>query len=195
MSKFKKRIYDNSRRQSGSHETQLLILESLVELLVEKKGEEVSVSEIAKRSKVNPRTIFRFFKDKEGLQSATHLYLQSYLMDGAAQLEAHDFVDFARNVFLLFEENESKALAYVLSSFGQSARVLFRKELNRLMTKKIIEEYGIKLTSKTKGKIALILSLVNAKVWYELKTEHVLSGEEIEATIAWALEVLLDDLA
>lgn len=194
MGHSRKRIYDNSQRQLSSQETQLLILESLVELLVETKGAEVSVSEIAKRSGVNARTIYRFFRDKEGLQGATLLYIQSYLVDGAAQLDTLDFVEFGRHVIQLFEDNEAKSLAYVLSPFGQSARVLFRQELNRMMIKKIQAEYGIKLTKKSRGKLSLILGLVSAKFWYDLKTEHQIPGAEIKETIGWALKTLLTQL-
>lgn len=189
-----KRSYDNSSRSAKSSGTQLAIIEGLVELLAERRGGEVQIQEVAERTGINKRTIFRFFKDKKSLHEAMDEYLLSYLSAGTQQLATLNFVDFGRNAIRLFEENESITLAYVLSPLGEEARVLLRKKLNDLMVRKLAEEYKIKVTKKNFPKIAFIVNLVNARVWYGLRTEHDLSSEEIQDALGWALGKLVKDL-
>ncbi len=191
----KKRSYDNSKRATQSSKNQTTIVEALVELLAEKKGGEVQIQEIAEKTGLTTRTIFRFFKDKKTLHEAMDTYLMSYLNAGSRQLNELDFVDFGRNAVRLFEEHEAITLAYVLSPLGKDARELFRKKLNKLMISKITEEYKIKQTAENSAKMAMIANLVNAKVWYDLKSEHELSGKQIEETIGWGLETLLEALS
>lgn len=189
-----KRAYDNSARTARSSESQQAIISTLANLLAEKRGGDVQIQEIADRTGITKRTIFRFFKDKTTLLKALDNYLLGYLSAGARQLETYNFIDFSKNAIKLFEENEAVTMAYVLSPLGQEARLLFRKKLNQMMMEKILSERKIKRTSSTAGKIALVINLVNAKVWYDLKTEHSLSGKEIADALGWGLETLLKDL-
>lgn len=190
----KKRTYDNSLRSIQSTQNQLAIVEALVNLLAEKRGGEVKIQEIAEKTGMTERTIFRFFKDKKSLHEAMDKYLMSYLSAGTRQLDEYDFVGFGVNAMKLFQENEAVTLAYVLSPLGKEARDLFRKKLNQLMIEKIAKEKNLTVSEKNRHKIALIVNLVNAKLWYDLKSEHHLSGPEIEESVGWALESLLKNL-
>lgn len=190
----KKRTYDNSARTAKSSRTQTEIIEALVHLLAERRGGEVQIQEIADKTGITKRTIFRFFKDKKSLHEAMDEYLLSYLSAGTRQLDAFNFVGFGKNVIKAFEENQSISIAYVLSPLGQEARHLFRKRMNQLMMEKIAAEKNIKITKENFPRLALIVNLVNAKIWYDLKTEHNLSGNEIEAAMGWGLETLLKEI-
>lgn len=192
--KPKKRPYNNSTRTAKSSQTQLEIIEALVHILAEKRGGEVQIQEIADKTGITKRTIFRFFKDKKSLHEAMDQYLLSYLSAGIKQLGNYDFVGFGKNAIRTFEENEPITIAYVLSPLGQEARIIFRKKLNELMMEKIASEKKIKITKETVPRLALIVSLVNAKIWYDLKTEHQLTGKEVEEAMGWGLESLLRNL-
>lgn len=189
-----RRTYDNSGRSERSSDNQMKIIEALTELLAERRGAEVQVQEIADRTGMTKRTIFRFFKDKKSMHEALDQYLVSYLAAGAQQLTELNFIDFGKNAIKLFEENESITIAYVLSPLGHEARTLLRKKLNQLMIEKIAAEYKIKLTKANLPKLALIVNMVNAKVWYDLKNEHGLSNKEIQDAVGWGLESLLKKL-
>ena len=121
-------------------------------------------------------------------------YLLSYVSAGIKQLDAFNFVDFGKNVIKVFEENESITIAYVLSPLGQEARTLFRKKLNQLMMEKIAAERNIKITKENFPRLAMTVNLVNAKIWYDLRTEHRLTGKEIEDAMGWGLDALLRNL-
>ena len=186
-----KRPYNNSSRAETSEQTQKLIIETLVELLVERRGGEVRFDEISEKSKISERTIFRFFKDKQALHQATDEYLRSFLQSSIGQLEESDFLGFMTNAYKLFDKHENLTMAYLFSPFGNQARDIFRKKLNQLLMAKILKEQPHELTSTKKIRLALIVSLVNAKLWYDLKTDFGYSGAEIGEVLGWALKLLL----
>lgn len=190
----KRRTYDNSGRIERSSGNQLKIIEALVELLAERRGGEVQIQEIAERTGITKRTIFRFFKDKKSMHEAMDEYLVSYISAGSQQLIDLNFVDFGKNAVKLFEENEAVTIAYVLSPLGNEARTLLRKKLNQTMIEKISAEYNIKMTKANHARFAIIVNMVNAKIWYDLKKEHKLPAREIEEGLGWALESLLKNL-
>lgn len=193
-SKPKRRQYDNSSRAEKSEQTRKKIIETLVQILVEQKGGEVSMDELAKRSGITQRTIFRFFKDKRTLHESMDEYLVYYLKSGAEQMESLDFIGFAKNAFKLFDKHEALTTAYVFSPFGQEARVLFRKKFVQLMISKIAQETKITITPERRKRLALITSMVNAKIWMDLKSDFGFSGEDMGSSLDWALNLLLRHL-
>lgn len=188
----KTRAYDNTNRAAKSEQTEKLIIEALVELLVERRGGDVSMEEIASKTGITQRTIFRFFKDKKTLHQAMDNYLMSYLQASSEQMQTLDFVGFGKNAYVLFDRHESLTMAYLLSPFGKEARTLFRKKLNQTMIDKIAKEKNIELTPERLKRLALVTSLVNAKIWYDIKTDYGYSGLEMISAIEWALTTLLE---
>ena len=187
------RKYDNTTRAEKAARTQAAILRAYIELLVERRGEEVQIAEVARNCGITQRTVFRFFKDKKCLQEAMDAYLVNYLSAAGLQMETLDFVGFAKNVFKLFDEHENLTTAYVLSSFGQQARVSFRKKLTSVMIQKIQQEKKLDVTPERLKRLALITSLVNAKIWHDIKSDFGFSGAEMEDAVGWALKTLIDE--
>lgn len=190
-----KRQYDNTARAEKSKQTELSIVKTYVELLVEKRGGEVPLGEVAKRTGISQRTIFRFFEDKETLHAAMDNYLLSYLQASITQMSSLDFVGFAKNAFALFDKNEDLTTAYVLSPFGNKARELFRAKLSAAMITRIVNEKKIDLNDKTRKRLALVTALVNAKIWYDLKNENGYSGQDMAEALDWALTSLLEKVS
>lgn len=186
------RRYDNTNRSEKSTQTRKKIIETLVELLVEQRGGEVPIEQIAKRSEITQRTIFRFFKDKKSLHQAMDEYLLSYLQSSTEQMKSRDFVGFAKNVFALFDRHESLTMAYLFSPFGHEARVIFRKKLVQAMIGRIVQERNFSMNPERMKRLALIVTLVNAKIWYDIRSDFGYSGEQIGESIEWALNTLLD---
>ena len=105
-----------------------------------------------------------------------------------------DFIGFSKNAFILFDRYESLTLAYLFSPFGKEARLLFRKKLNQAMIDKIVREKNITLNLENRKRLSIITSLVNAKIWHDIKTDYGYSGAEISDTIEWALTSLLEKI-
>lgn len=191
----KHRAYDNTTRQEKVEQSQTKIIEAMVEFLKERKGGDVKIDELAKRTKISQRTIFRFFTDKTALMQATDQYLQSYLQASMSQVSEMNFMGFAKNVFSIFDRNENLVMAYMFSPFGQNARDLFRKRLNQLLLERLKSERNLGTITKDKEKkLALIVTLINAKLWYDIRTDFNMSGQEIGETVEWAISTLLDKL-
>jgi hypothetical protein len=62
------------------------------------------------------------------------------------------------------------------------------------MRVKILERKQIELTPENEKKLALIISIVNAKLWHDIKTDTGYSGVEIGQTVDWALSTLIDNI-
>ncbi len=188
------RVYNNESRVKKSEVAQKKIIETVVAFLVERKGGEVNMNEISKRSKISERTIFRFFKDKQALHEATNRYLQSFLKEGTEKLHELNVEGFAKNTFELFEKHESLLMAYLFSPFGQQARDIFRKQVKHELVQKIIKDRSMSLSGKRNARLQFAVALINARLWYEIKEDSHLSSTEIGEAASWALEVLLDRL-
>lgn len=190
----KTRGYNNESRKQKSEASRQTIIETLVKLLVERKGGTVTFEEIAKASGVSVRSVYRFFKDKETLHEAMDNYLFSYLSAGEEQLQALDIGGFGKNTFELFDKYENLTLAYLYSPFGLDARKMFRKKLNESMRTKILERRPINMTPENEKKLALILSIVNAKLWHDIKMDAGYSGVDMGPAVDWALRTLIDNI-
>jgi AcrR family transcriptional regulator len=190
----KPRAYDATSRKLKSDAAAQEIIETLVALLVKSKGADVSFKEISAKSKIPLRTIFRLFKDKEALHAATENYLGQIMTASVGELAKQDFISFATNTFGVYDRNEGLVLAYLFSPFGRQARDILRQKFNRLLLDQISKEHSIKPTSENQAKLALIVSLVNAKLWYDMKTDFGFSGLKIGSLVGWAVSALLKDL-
>lgn len=190
----KNSTYDNSSRLAKSKANQQLIIQTAVKLLVERRGGEFRFDEIAALTGLAERSIYRFFKNKEELYKEIERYLAVYLEAGNQQLATLSVVSFASNAYSLFDQNESLVLAYIYSPLGEETRRIFRKRLNQLLISKIEVEKGIKLNSEQIKRVALIVSLINAKVWHDIRSDFGFSGAEMKDPLEWAFNILISSL-
>ena len=190
----KKRAYDSGSRRARADEGKKRIVETLVALLVEKHGGEVTFKEIAKVSGIPERTIFRFYSEKAQLHSELDRYLASYIEAAVAQLGTMDVAGFAKNAFLLFDQHEPLVLAYLYSPLGREVRSLFRRKLNKLIEGKLRGEKPINTSITTTKKIALICSLINAEIWNDIRRDFSFSGADMGESVEWAIRALIKEL-
>ncbi len=192
--KLSKRVYNNETRLQKSEQSQKKIMQAVVEFLVERRGGEVNMAEVSKRSKISVRTIFRFFKDKQAMNEATDRYLQSFLKAGMDTLQELNIEGFAKHTFELFEKHEDLVMAYLFSPFGQQARDIFRKKVKQVMIQKIMIDSKLNLSASQAARLQLIVSLVNARLWHEIKQDSKLTSSEIGEAASWAIKTLLKNL-
>lgn len=186
-----KRGYDNAFRRRKSEENQKLIIDTLVQLLVEKKGGEVTFEAIAKRAKISERTIYRFFKDKAALHQEMGRYIATFLAEGYSKVNDLTVPEFGRYAFLTFDKYEPLVDAYLYSRFGYDARRAFRKRLNETVIKNIHEQKpGANDPEKVK-RLAFVASLISAQLWHDVRVDFGYSGDDMGETVAWAISTLL----
>lgn len=190
----KVRKYDNSSRTEKSNSNRQKIIENYVDLLVEKRGDEISLEELAERAGLSTRTLFRFFGDKKSLTQELEIYLETYVNRVANNLQIMTVEDFAEFAFQVFDQYESLILAYLYTNFGQQSRVLFRKKLNALLVEKIKAQIPLINNKEESQRIQLIISLINANLWADLRNVHNQSGSEMGKSMKWAVNILLKNL-
>lgn len=189
---MEKRHYDNASRRQKSLQNQKLIIETLVQLLVEKKGGEVTFEAIAKKAKISERTIYRFFKDKAALHQEMDRHLANFLAEGYDRLSELDIPDFGQFAFSLFDKHEPLVIAYLFSPFGYDARRIFRKRLNQAVIGKVVD-HNPKAADEDK-RLAFVASLVSAKLWHDIRADFGYSGVEMGPTVKWAISTLLNNI-
>lgn len=190
----KKREYNNSSRQEKADQTQKQIIETYINLLAEKRGAEVPIEELAKAASVSQRTVFRFFKDKKALHDSTDAHIQNYVHASLQKLESTDIFQFTRNAFNLFAEYENLMMAYMFSPYGVETRLIFRKRLNKILLDQILAFKKIKLSRLIETRLAVIVTLINVKVWYDIRSDFKHSTDEIGSAVSWSIEQLIKAL-
>lgn len=187
--KKRARAYDNTLRAEQSQRTQQLILETMVQLLVERRGGDVQIQEIAKKSGVSERSIFRLFKDRQAMLAAIDSYVTTFIQASMMKMQDKGIIDFAKDLFSIFDKNENMVIAYLYSPFGRQARGVMRRKLNKLIMEKLVAD-GKSPTPEDQSKYALIVSMINARLWDDMRTDFNLKGDEIGEAVAWAIRTL-----
>jgi AcrR family transcriptional regulator len=187
-----KRGYNNSKRSEKSLMHRQQIIELYVNLLVDGNGQDVPLQVLAKKSGISLRTLFRFFGDKETLNQEIDNYLTQYLTSASENLNKMNFANYAEYSFTVFEQYERLFKAYLYTDFGQKSRALFRKKFNSLLLEKIKNEEQ-KDSSERHLQELLIVSLINAHLWKDIKDSFGVSGTQMAPTIRWAVETLLQN--
>lgn len=187
----KPRKYDNTARAEKSNSNRQRIIENYVSLLVEKHGEDLSLEELAERANLSTRTLFRFFGDKKSLTRELETYLENYLIRVSGNLQIMSLEDFAEFSFKVFDEYERLILAYLYTNFGQQSRVLFRRKFNALLMEKIKSRIPENLTKEEQSRVHLIITLINANLWSDLRSVCGETGAEMGVTVKWAVGLLL----
>ena len=190
----KSRKYNNSTRSEKSNVNRQKIIENYVALLVEKRGDEISLEELAERSDLSTRTLFRFFGDKKTLTQELEKYLEQYVLAATINLEKMSFEEFAEYTYKLFDKYENLILAYLYTNFGQTSRVLFRKKLNAILLEKIKTQTNVKNNKDDLRKIYFIISLISGNIWADIKDNYNEKGEDMAATVKWAVKTLLSQI-
>ncbi len=190
----KPRKYDNSARAEKSNNNRQKIIENYVSLLVEKRGEEISLEELAVRADLSTRTLFRFFGDKKSLTRELETYLETYVTQVAGNLQVMTVEDFAEFSFQVFDQYESLILAYLYTNFGQQSRVLFRRKFNALVMEKIKAQIPLTTSKEEQQRVHLVITLINANLWSDLRNVYGETGAEMGKTMKWATSTLLNNL-
>lgn len=85
-------------------------------------------------------------------------------------------------------------LAYLYSPFGREARRRFRQKLNRVLVAKLREQRPDAKGPDLERRMAILCSLINAKIWLDIRDDHGFTGEEMGTAVEWALRTLIKAL-
>ncbi len=188
------RVYNNQNRAKSADASRKKILSAFIDLLVQNNGGDVEISRISAKSGVSQRTVFRFFKDKTSLHEAASEAIAAYLVRAQEDSKDKSVAQFTRDLFQSFDEVSKLTTAYVLSSFGQQARTIMRKKLNQILLERLKRDYAVQVNRENRDRLNFVVSLISARIWYEMRTDHALTGPQSGELVSWAIETLIRDL-
>ncbi len=189
--KKKARTYNTSVRNKKSEISRQKIIGVYINLLVSRRGQEISLDDLAKKSKVSVRTLFRFFGDKQSLHQELDIYLQQYQQAASIKLSQMSYEDYSSYLYKLFDEYEDLFRAYLYTNFGQTSRLILRKKFNKLLFDKLLTQIDRKFTPVQVKRLYLIVLIVNANIWIDMKDSFSVTGEQMSETIKWAVKTLI----
>lgn len=185
---------DTTLRQRHSELTRDLILRTVAELLEEGDAAALAVPEVARRSGVSLRTVYRYFPTREELIAAAGEWIGVNVVGGRIP-ELLDEVPqvYAENA-ARWDERPKLVEALALSRGANSLRSRRRQERLAKLREALQEVTDGLPDSEARQAFAVFAYLDNMLAWLTMRDEAGLDGEEAGAAVAWAMNVLIDDL-
>jgi AcrR family transcriptional regulator/quercetin dioxygenase-like cupin family protein len=185
---------EQSLRQRHSNLTRELILRTVAEILDESGLADLSVPDVARRAGVSLRTVYRYFPTREQLIAEAGEWigvnvLAAPISDSLAEIPA----DFAANASRL-DEHPKLALAMALSRGDQSLRSVRRRQRLESLETALREVTDGLPEAEARRAFAVFAYLDNMLAWVTMREEAGLDGREVGEAVAWAMQVLIDDL-
>ena len=149
--------------------------------------------EIARRSGISLRTIYRYFPSR------------AELIDGAAELVREDLQPtFAQHIDELselweqvvrrFEQHPNLARALALSQTGQEIHSPMRRQRLEHIQQLLEEVTGNLSKAEARQAHAVVVYLSSMLTWVTMRDELGLETPDIGAAVSWALRTLINDL-
>ena len=191
------RAYSSPLRESQVQRTRELILDALTALLADHPADQISTREIAERAGVSPATVYRHYSDRqallEGLSDRIEAGVNTESTVGEPQ-SVEDLVAFTVEGHALAEQHAVEATAEALFNadprrFARASRT--RTDALRRVVAASFPDYDerdhLRIT-------ALLRNLLTVQTWLRMREEFGIPGTESGPIVAWALEVLIDQI-
>jgi AcrR family transcriptional regulator len=186
--------HGTSLRERHWELTRELILRTVAELLEEGAPSELAVPEVARRSGVSLRTVYRYFPTRDQLLAAAgewiaEAFLESELPDSLEAIPANYAENAAR-----FDEHEKLFRAMALTAGGNSVRSRRRQRRLEKLREALREVTDGLPEAEARQAFAVFAYLINMLGLVTMRDEAGLGGKEVGAAVAWAVAVLTEDL-
>jgi len=185
---------ETSLRRRHSELTRDLILRTVAELLEEGDAAELAVPEVARRSGVSLRTVYRYFPTREQLIAAAGEWIGVNVVGGRIPALLDEVPQVYAENAARWDEHPKLVEAMALSRGANSLRSIRRQErLGKLRDSLGEVTDGLPETDARRA-FAVFAYLDNMLAWLTMRDEAGLDGNETGAAVAWAMNVLIDDL-
>jgi AcrR family transcriptional regulator len=185
---------DSNLRRRHAELTRELIMRTVAQLLEEGAPSELAVPEVARRSGVSLRTVYRYFPTRDELLAAAgewiaDQFLEPHLPARLAEIPENWAGNAAR-----FDEHEALFRAMALTAAGQSVRSGRRRQRLEKLCEALSEVTDGLPEAEARRAFAVFAYLNNMLAWVTMRDEAGLDGKEVGAAVAWAMNVLIEDL-
>lgn len=192
------RSYASPLRERQAEQTRELILEALAAELAEAGFADFSIPDLARRSGVSVRTVYRYFPTREALLEALAIYVDKRIAAHPAETpwrsSPEEIGSIAQQTFRSFDENANFILAQWATPVGREFRTIGRRRRLDLYRDALAEVTGNLSPQEQRAAYAVISQLLSSWTWKSLKEEFQMSGEESGKAVSWAVNTLVADL-
>lgn len=185
---------ETSLRRRHSELTRDLILRTVAELLDEGAASELAVPEVARRSGVSLRTVYRYFPTREKLIAAAGEWIGINLLAAKIPSVLEDVPKVYAENSSRWDEHPKLVETMALSRGVNSLRSIRRQERLEKLREALCEVTDGLSETEARQAFGVFAYLDNMLAWLTMKDEAGLDGEEAGAAVAWAMNVLIDDL-
>ncbi len=183
------RPYKSALRQKQAEATRQLILQALAEQLAKGGLQEFSIADAAQRAGVAPRTIYRYFPNRDALLDAVGEWVDQQLGDLLYPTTPMEVAELAEQAFPRFEQQAMLVQALLVSQLGQNVRSRLRLKRRQSIQNALSSLPGE--AGSVEAVHAVIGHLVTAETWKHLRDEFGVSGEAAGEAIGWAIRALI----
>ncbi|NWF60434.1 MAG: TetR/AcrR family transcriptional regulator [Fischerella sp.] len=183
-----------SFRKKQASQTRNLILKALAEQLVIDGSQDFAIADAAQRAGVSPRTIYRYFPNRDALLEALGLWVDEQLGDPPYPSSPADIADMVEQVFPKFDEQAMLVQALLLSELGKSVRARLRIKRRESVARSLQPVVEHLDAAQAKAICAVIQHLASAEMWNVMKDEYGLDGQESAKAVAWVVRTLIAEL-
>jgi AcrR family transcriptional regulator len=191
-----KREYASPARAQAKADTRERILEAVVRVILEQGIHAFSVQNVAERSGISHRTVYRHFASREGLLEGLSESLQeSLLAAGLSQpTDAGGWAAYVAPLFELFSRSAEELRASVIAAVALGYQSDSQRETWAEFQEALVVRYPYLATQELCEAAAVFRLLISRYSWYVLSVDLELSAEGSGRAAAWAVAALLDDL-
>lgn len=185
---------DTTLRQRHSELTRDVILRTVAELLEEGDAGGLAVPEVARRSGVSLRTVYRYFPTREGLIAAAGEWIGVNVVGGRIPEQLDEVPQVYAENAARWDERPKLVEAMALSRGANSLRSIRRQDRLARLREALQEVTDGLPEAEARRAFAVFAYLDNMLAWLTMRDEAGLDGKETGAAVAWAMTVLIDDL-
>ena len=170
-------------------------MRSVIEQLEKGDVWDITVPDVAKAAGVSVRTVYRHFATREELIAAAadwivaHYWSDPSVPENVEELAPH-WVRQAK----AFDQHPNLMRALLISRAGNQVRSVRRARRLEKQNLALQEVTGNLSPAEQRQAEAVFGYLSNSLAWLTMRDENGFSGEDSGAAVAWAIEVLIDDL-
>jgi len=183
-----------SLRDRQADLTRHAILEAVAQEIGDAGLDELSFRRVAERAGVSERTVYRHFPTREELLAGFNQYVYDRLGVAPGQRKDVPLRDVMREVFTNFDKNEALMRALASTQAGRKVSRSGRPERVKMLDAALRPHTTHLPPEEHKRALAVFAHLFTSAAWARFKDDFGMSGPEVGETVAWAMDVLLEDL-
>lgn len=190
------RRYSSVLRERQAAQTREMILDALIELLGERRVDEVTTRDIAASAGVSDRTVYRHFPDRDALLEGLSLRLQSPGGKNPAEgfSGVDDFAPTVIRLMTLLDEHHAAARAEAVFN-ADPRRFASETQTNTRQFREAITEGFPELDEREQLRIAAVVRcLISSQAWLRMREEFGVPGTEAGPVVAWVIDTIFREI-